>query len=279
MIRTCIAALFIFTCTAAGAQQMQIEVIDLNNRMPDEVIRVIRPLLVPGGSVTGSGDKLIVKTTPANLQDIRNILAAIDKPARRLMITVTQGISTSAAGSQRSYSGRIGNEEVSISSGGPDDADVTGNHIEFRAVDRNSNNNSRGGYTIQALEGEPAFIHSGVSVPLATQTTRITPNGTIVTNTTREYRDVGSGFYVLPRLNGDRVTLMISTEQSSVNSGQGPAFNIQNVQTTVSGRLGEWLEIGGIGQVRSSSSSSTLSSANFQTHESRPVLIKVEEIR
>jgi type II secretory pathway component GspD/PulD (secretin) len=278
MIKTHIAVVLIMFFSAASAQQMRLEVIDLNHRLPDDVITVIRPMLVPGGSISGSGDKIIVKTTPANLRDIHNILAAIDKPARRLMISVTQGINSSSGSSQRSYSGRVGNEQFSIESGIPDDADTPDNRIEYRAVDRYSTNNTRGGYTIQALEGEPAFINSGTSVPIVTQTIQNTPNGTIIQNT-REYRDVSSGFYVLPRLNGDRVTLMISSHLSSLNGAQRPAFNIQNVQTTVTGRLGEWLEIGGISQVSRSSSSSTFNSGNNQIQESRPVLIKVEEIR
>ena len=277
-MRALITVLLLLISTGIVAQQMQIEVIDLNHRFPDEVISVIRPILVPGGSVSGSGNKLIVKTTPANLRDIRNILANIDKPARRLMITVSQGVNNRSSGSQESLSGRVGNDNISISSSRPGEEDIPDNRIEYRALDSYSNNDARSSYTLQAMEGEPAFINSGMAVPVVTQTTHVTPNGTIIQNS-QQYRDVTSGFYVVPRLNGDRVTLMVSSHLSSLNGGRRPAFNIQNVQTTVTGRLGEWLEIGGISQVRRSSSRSSLSTTNNQSQESRPVLIKVEEIR
>ena len=94
-----------------------------------------------------------------------------------------------------------------------------------------------------------------------------------------EYRDATSGFYVLPRLSGDRVTLMIAPQTSSVNPGSLPSFNIQNVQTTVSGRLGEWIEIGGLTQSSQRNSQSILSGRTNERQDSRTVLIRVEEIR
>lgn len=49
--------------------------------------------------------------------------------------------------------------------------------------------------------------------------------------------------------------------------------------TTVSGRLGEWMEIGGLVQGMSTQQSVTLSSTREVAADNRRILLKVEEIR
>src|SRR5437762_952116 len=73
--------------TATLAQET-LEVIALKHRSAEQVIPILRPLLEPGGALTGQYNQLIVRTSPANLAQIRAALAAIDAPARRLMISV-----------------------------------------------------------------------------------------------------------------------------------------------------------------------------------------------
>ena len=131
---------------------------------------------------------------------------------------------------------------------------------------------------MQALEGHPALIQAGQSVPVRNQTAYVRPDGVVVQNTT-EYYDSTSGFYVLPRLNGDVVTLLISPRLSSVKPGQSPTFDVQNVETTASGRLGEWISIGGINQSFDDSNRQTFSSSRTRGSETSSVLIKVDEIK
>jgi hypothetical protein len=55
--------------------------------------------------------------------------------------------------------------------------------------------------------------------------------------------------------------------------------NVQRVSTTVSGRLGEWMEIGGIISGRSFEESGDVYRTTRATGDNRRVLIKVEEVR
>jgi hypothetical protein len=55
--------------------------------------------------------------------------------------------------------------------------------------------------------------------------------------------------------------------------------NVQGVVTTVSGRLGEWIEIGGVGSEASTRQSALLEGRSAAAQDSRRVLIKVDEIR
>jgi hypothetical protein len=93
-----------------------------------------------------------------------------------------------------------------------------------------------------------------------------------------QYRDAASGFYVLPRLSGNRVTLEISQQRETLARGAAGAASVQGLVTTVSGRIGEWIEIGSTERDASSQQSALLGRSSA-VRDSRRILIKVEEIR
>ena len=68
------------------------EIIPLQHRMTDDVVPILRPLVAPGGTITGMNNQLIIKTTPDNLAEIKNVLQSLDRSPRRLLITVKQDI-------------------------------------------------------------------------------------------------------------------------------------------------------------------------------------------
>jgi len=267
------------------AENMQLEVIPLQKRMVDEVIQIIRPLVTPGGTVTGMNNQLIIKTTPSNLAEIKQVLRIIDRAPRRLMITVKQNIAGDSRLSEDSLSGKytsdnvhinIGhdhsNEGLSISAGDND------SNIRYRTLNSRSRADDRNTFKVQTLEGHPAFINQGQSVPLGSSTTVIAENGVVV-NQSIDYYDVGSGFYVLPRLNGEQVTLLVATELSSLKPAAQATTKVQGLETTVTGRLGEWIELGGIDQSINRGRRQNFSSSNVHGRELRTILIKVDEIK
>ena len=69
-----------------------VEVISLNHRTVEEVIPVLRPFVGSEGVISGMNNQLIVQTTPARLERIKEIIARIDTPLRQLMITVAQNV-------------------------------------------------------------------------------------------------------------------------------------------------------------------------------------------
>lgn len=78
---------------------------------------------------------------------------------------------------------------------------------------------------------------------------------------------------------GDVVTLEISPQRDTLGTqGQG-SINVQRVHTTVSGRLGEWIEIGGILSGRAFESAGTVHRSNTATGDDRRVLVRVDELR
>ncbi|RKZ49913.1 MAG: hypothetical protein DRQ58_00725 [Gammaproteobacteria bacterium] len=269
----------------ALAEKMQLEVIPLQKRMVDEVIQIIRPLVAPGGTVTGMNNQLIIKTTPSNLAEIKQLLKQIDHAPRRLMITVKQDVSGDRQFREDSLSGKYSSGDVQIRTG----RDYSTEGLSVSAGDKDSNiryrtlkgdvrADDRNTFKVQTLEGQPAFINQGQSIPFNSSNTVITENGVVVNRST-DYQDVGSGFYVLPRLNGDQVTLLAATELSSIKPGRHAAANMQGMETTVVGRLGEWIELGGIDQSYSRDGRRNFSSSSVRGQELRTVFIKVDEIK
>lgn len=262
-MKTRFAGLFLIWLYAAIAQAQSLEIIQLRNRPADQVIPVIQPLLEQGGSVTGSGFQLFVRAGPANLAQIKQVVANLDRPPRQLVIYVKQdaeGVGTRAAAGA---SVRLAPGDSRVSAG-----------IEDRTVGTRDN----AAQQVRAQEGVPAYIAAGTSTPLPTSTVTRTVNGVVVQQSVTP-REISSGFYVTPRVNGDTVFLDISTQrQTPGNLGPGSADS-SRISSTVSGRLGAWIELGGVSQSRSADASGIGSRISSTDASSRSVYVKVEEAR
>lgn len=262
----------VLLATAALAQNSALEVITLKFRTAEQVIPVLKPLLDKSGTLSGMQNQLIVRTTPANLADLKRVLATLDAEPRRLMITVRQDATIDRDRTQADISGRV-------STGG--DSALRGRIDNTRSLDADRNTQS-----LQVLEGSSAFVRAGQSVPVPQrQVVRTIVNGQVVERISNavEYRDVVSGFYVLPRLAGNRVTLEINPQRDTLarpeqNLPQG-SINVQKASTTVSGQLGEWIEVGGAVQGVANQQTAILGSTREVSSDNRRILLKVEEIR
>ena len=271
----------------AQAGDMTLEIIPLKHRMTDDVVDILRPMVVPGGTVTGMNNQLIIRTTPENLAEIKTILESLDHSPRRLMISVKQDVGGQIQSREQSVSGRYTTGDVTAGAGdtrGSRDGlvisgrDTDGNVIRYRAQDSTSTTSDKSTYTVQATEGYPAYIRTGQSVPVQNRTGYVTPDGGIVISDGVEYVDADSGFYVMPRLSGNQVTLLIAPKLTRVSPGKAPVFDVQNVETTATGQLGEWIELGGLNQQFSDNNRRNLSSSSARGSELRSIYVKVVEI-
>ena len=120
-----------------------------------------------------------------------------------------------------------------------------------------------------------AFIAIGQSVPM--HTLMRTSHGRVID--IPEYRDLTTGFYVLPRVSNDVVTLEISTSRDRLEDIHTGTADVQHLTTTVSGRLGEWMEIGALMQQLSGQKSGILDLTGGTKKDMRRVLIKVDEVK
>ncbi len=267
------------------AESMKIEMIPLKHRLVSDVVPIIKPLVAEGGTVTGMNNQLIVKTTPSNLKQIIGVLEQIDYAPRNLVISVKQDIDGNFNLSEGGLSGRYqaGDVNLDVPETGRrgtivEGRDSDGNVIRYRSLETRSRIEDRNVFRVTTLEGNPAFINTGQSVPIPTSNAIVTGGGVIIQDGV-EYRDVSSGFYVLPRLQGDNVTLLVSPSLSRINPAQRDTFDIQNIETTVSGKLGQWIPVGGAAQHFKDDGNRNAISTRSRGQEQRNVLIKVEEAK
>ncbi len=282
-VRSVLVLLCLLGCTSFAFAQDRIEVITLNYHTAEQVIPIIQPLVGEDGAVTGMQNRLIIRTSAANLAQIKRVLAQIDTMPKRLMITVRQNTTRDALARESSLYGTAGGEHGRITlpqTSGMADAriEVGGEHNRAGAKISSSHDseNSADVQKVQVLEGNPAFIRVGQSVPYRGRTVYRDARGTTVVDDT-QFKDVTSGFYVLPRVSGDQVILEINPQRDTL--GSRGAVNIQQAATTLSGRLGEWIELGGIGQQADTSGSGTVYSTRDTSADNRSIFVKVEEVR
>ena len=224
------------------AAQGSLEIIPLRHRTVDQVLPALRPLMEPGGTLSGQGTQLFVRTSPANLAEIRRALDEFDRPLRRLQVSVRFDDAGDAASRSVETSGRISNR---------------GSSVEVQAQDARSASGERVDQRIQVLEGARAFVSTGRSTPIY--------DGSV-------FRETSSGFDAIPRLAGGGVQVEIAQRQDTLARQQA-------LSTTVSGRLGEWLEIGGAIEAASREDSAILSARSSRSGRSGRVWLKVDEVR
>lgn len=278
-----LTVILLFSVTALRAEPLELEVITLKYRTAQDVIPILQPFVnSAGGTLTGTQNQLIVRTTPMNLAEIRQILAGIDTLPKRLIITVRQdtGLNLQRREAEISGNAKIGNAQVIVprrsGSGLVVEQSGGGSTVRGRVLDGWSSQDENATQRLQVLEGGQAFIRAGQSVPVQGQTVISTPQGAQTVDSV-QFRDVTSGFYVRPRVSGDIVTVEINQQRDT--PAVGGSVNVQQASSVVSGRLGEWMELGGIAQQRSQQNKTLTSRDSDRSSDQRRIYIKVEEIR
>lgn len=244
MDRTSLVRLVLAAGCAVGAAgawaQQALEIIALRHRTVEQVLPVLQPLLEPGGTLSGSRGQLFLRASPANVAEIRRALEAIDRPARRLQISVRLDDAMQRDAQSVGASGAIERRGARI--------DITADDARARAGERVDQR-------IQVLEGGRATIFTGQS---------------------DLHRDMASGFEVVPRLVGEQVVLDV-LQQREVPGPHGSVQG-QRLVTTVTTRLGEWTEIGGTASQAARDDRGIAGASRGRAAESRQVWVKVEEL-
>jgi len=250
-----------------------LEIIDLKSRPATEMIPLIQPFMEPEGVLTGTNYQLIIRTSPYNLEEIQQLIARFDTPAKSLMIYVRQA---SAANINRRYNGvdidtMVGkNTRMIVGSSQPNGT------IRYRTRDASTQSKRDATHRVQVVEGHPAFIQTGRAIPTQELATTVS-GGVVHQQVVTRYRNATSGFYVVPRINGEKVTLDISPNNDRPGSISG-TYDIQQAHTVVSGRLGEWIALGGVDQSKNNSKSGISKQAQTGGQENQAIEVLVEEI-
>ena len=262
------------------------EVITAGYRPVDELVEIIRPMVPKPGSVSGAYGKLVIRTTPENMREIKEILATLNRAPANLLVSVRHSMDEEVRRDLFEVFGQVGGENASISTGrgagngrgivisGQDNGQQAGVRI-----DRTQSTASDGGTErVRVLEGKEAFIRSGQSVPVSDERVIVSGNGVTTVQRSTGFRNVTSGFYVRARLNGDDgVTVEIFPQRNRLDTASG-AIELGEASTVVSSRLGRWMEIAGVGSSTNESLRGIGASASGATRSESAIYLKVERL-
>jgi type II secretory pathway component GspD/PulD (secretin) len=276
LARLAAAMLAIGSMLGPGSSAGQdLQVIELHYRLADDLIPALQPLLEPGGVLSGMDAVLFVRTSPANLEQIRQAVAMLDRRPRQLLVSVGQGTVAHDSGTAIRGTATVGSDDVQVGVNRPPGDDSGVSVYARQGTQRTDLHNVS---SVRALEGTETFIAIGQSAPLTT--TQVSPGwpGSTVVQTT-EYRSASTGFYATARLSGDVVTLDVSPQQQRI---RGPASDRRvetaGITTSVSGRLGEWMQVGGSAGSSRSDASGLLTWGTRSDATDYGVWVKVEEV-
>lgn len=224
-----------------ASERMAIEMIDLQQRTAVELVPLVEPLLGPGEAVTGTGMHLILRSTPETLAQVRQLLDRLDTAPVNLLISVRRGSDSAAVERELQLQGRVGDVVV---------GDGSGTRIIRRATaDRDASVQ-----TLRVVEGQTALIRTGESVPQAGLGPIVLLPGGALAVPGIDYRDIERGFVVRPQLgDGDRVRLEIRQFHDRESRTGGGRIEVQEVDTVLSGALGEWIRVAGGSERRDTS--------------------------
>ena len=230
--------LWLPTALIAGSVE-RMETIPLKYRMADELLPVLRPLLSRDDAITAFGNQLIVRTSEATLKDLKQLLSTLDRPLRNLIISVRNRHSgnTSARGYALSGTVKLNNNTRLIT------GKSTSGSVNLRVQDKVHSSRMNNVHQLRVAEGHGALIRSGKLVPYNQGGYVVHPLGVGLRSDVR-FKDISSGFFVVPRLNGDNVTLAIAPQNDELNPHASGTIDTRQLRTVTSGRLGEWLTIG-----------------------------------
>lgn len=280
-MRHTLLILLLLICAPLRAE-MTIETIELHHRTAADVISVIQPMVENGGSITGTGYKLFVRSTPDNIEQLRKMIADIDAAPAQLLVSVSldravmqENIQGSARITvQGKTTLRVGKEHAA-----PSDVEVHGQQdsrikYDARLFERAHSERTPQIHTVRVTEGLWATIKVGQAIPVATSTRNL--DGTVTETYT--YTAVASGFQVLPRVSGNRVTLSIRPQAQSANTYAGGVYNTTEMDTTVSGRLGEWIALGSVDETQNSTGTGITYHTQQRSNVSNQYYVKVERV-
>ncbi|MGD9000037.1 MAG: hypothetical protein PVF75_06460, partial [Granulosicoccaceae bacterium] len=237
-----------------------------------------------GSAINGQAYTLIVRGDEAAHAVVRQVLQKLDGKLHNLRVSVrftAPGVNhNESSGARLRLHTRDDDAQFHADIGKtPPDASTT-----LRAGDKNSSARIAGkdtyhsdsddsDYHLRVLEGRAAFVQTGTAIPYGTQTTY--PGGSRQNSV--QLHDVRSGFYVRPRLNGEQVLLDILPHQQQP-AGRG-RIDTQHVRTTVSGKLGQWIALGGASTSRQRNSNQALYTRTDTQNKNTSIYVRVEIIQ
>lgn len=268
---------------ASPVQADNITTIQLLNRPAAEIIPIVKPMLKADDVISGQGFKLFLRSSPETLEQVKEMIEMLDSAAKVLQISVFQGSDRDLRTLGISGTIQIENDDASIGIGVKTNKNSDGINYStqnssgaIKTTSTRARLKDKPIHRLRVTEGAEGYIETGEQIPYFSGGNWIVPGaaaGGIA------YRDVTTGFYVLPRIHGDNVTLRVSPFKNSQSKTRDGNIETRHIDTTISGRVGEWMLIGSTTEQSGRSQNSTGSYASTRRNANESIWIKADLVQ
>lgn len=269
-----------------AVQADSITTLQLRNRPAEEIIPIVKPMLGDSDAISGRGFKIFLRSSAQTLAQVKEMLEVLDVAARVLQISVFQGSTRGLSELGLGANLQIESGDASVEIGSGSNSSGQGGGSITYSTDKGSGNlnstntrmrlHDRPIHQVRVTAGNEAYIETGEQIPYFSGANWIVPRGVAGGI---EYKDVTTGFYVLPRIHGDNVTLQVSPFKNTQSYSGGGNIKTQHANTTITGRIGEWLLIGGVTEQLKRAQSGTGSYSSTQSRNNESIWIKADLIQ
>jgi type II secretory pathway component GspD/PulD (secretin) len=263
--------IFISLCSPTRASAAtEFKIITLQHRFAEDILPAILPLIGNEGTASAMQNNLIIRTSPANMAEIEQIITTLDTARQNLKITINRNKSLSFNGNAAEVSGRkrIGNTTIETTNS----RRIIRNGVALNIENQQSKSNISNTQFIQVMDGRDAFISVGQSIPFTSEWINLTQRYASVQRTT-EFIDIDTGFAVRPRIIGDLIELEVTPRFSQMT--QSGNIDFETLTTTIRTQRGEWVDLGEIMQQKDEVSRAIFNWNNNNQSSNSQLLIKV----
>ena len=261
---------------ASAASAMLTESFSLRHRPAENILPLVKQFLHPDGAITGSGYKLIIKTTGSNMDQLKEIITELDIKLKTLRISIStdrkafenqQQIAVNIESGIAPSTNSPGVQKIVVGKGAK-------HKVTTRVFSTATRSNQPVAQHVQLLEGQWAKISTGSAVPYTERNTN--PDGTVTE--TIHYQKRSSSFKVRAHTKGNNVYLTLRPEIEQASKEGGGKTIYQNVDTSITTQMNKWTGIAG-SNIKSERTSQGLLHSTQRQHElEREIFVKVEAV-
>lgn len=249
---------------------------DLQTRTADEIIPILEPLLRQNESISGTGFLLFIQTSNQRATELKQLIESIDQRGKTLRISVTSDETLVAHENTIQASVQVNSGDARVIVGQPDRNQNTNITISGKYATRNTENNKT--QFINLEEGASAYV--------AKETLRFIPVNTFISNgrgisaiQSTEVNVRSDGFYVEARtIDEQHATIKIQSFASGNQNDRRFEDEQLSANTTLRASLGQWVELGGIGESNATTSGGILSRTRRNEDRFNRIFLKVEVV-
>ncbi len=264
-MRSIFIAVFLLSVFWLNLNATEITTIQLQHRLSEEVVSLVRPLLQPNERLVASPNGLILMAEPQRITEIRSLVEQLDRRSKQFVISVVQSeqLTVEELNAQVDI-------EAQIPLNNPDNwrGRISG------SLNRSHDDHSfRVRQKLKVLEGHPGIIEVGEEHPVAV----IERDGYYSSTRRFDYKKATTGFQVIPRMLGNcRIRLQISPWSIRATRGEYGGHTVQSAETTLEVELGEWFELGTHHQKQDQQRTELLGNQSRRQEQNAQIFLKID---